>query len=73
MTSEPATANDSMSTLKSRSMTSPAKKKPMRREVEMRVALRALTGRPCCLRSMKMGVDPSTSITAKSTMKVLAI
>ena len=67
MTSAPATANDSMSTLKRWSMASPAKKNPTSSADEISVAWRALTGRPCCLRLIMIGVDPNTSITAKRT------
>ena len=73
MTKAPATAKLSISTLKSCSTASPAKKKPVSNEAEMSVAFVGLTGRPFCLRSMMIGVEPSTSMTAKSTMKALAI
>ena len=73
MTNEPATANEAISTLNSRSMASPAKKKPSNRPREMSVAFQALTGRPCCLRVINTGVDPNTSMTANNTIKALAI
>ena len=70
---EPATANDSMSTLNSRSIASPAKKKASISASEISVAFQAFTGRPCCFRLRNIGVEPSTSITAKSTMNALKI
>lgn len=73
ITKEPAMANEAISTLNKRSITSPAKKKPSNNPSEMSVAFHALTGRPCCFRLINIGVDPNTSITAKSTINALAI
>ena len=73
MTRAPATANEAMSTENRRSTTSPAKKNPSNRPVEMEVACSALTGRPLVFKSMIMGVEPSTSSTANSTMNALTI
>lgn len=46
ITSEPATANDSMSTLNKCNMASPAKKNPSSKPNEISVAFHAFTGRP---------------------------
>ena len=73
MMKAPATANEAISTWKSLSSISPAKKNAIISRKARPVAAKVLRLRPFCLMLMMMGIEPMMSMTANSTMNALAI
>ena len=71
ITNEPATAKDETSTLKRCKIPSPAKKKPTSIKKEKDEALNGLKVRFLFLKSIKIGIEPVTSIIANNTINAL--